>query len=143
MAAPDLDAVLAIEEASFSAPWSRDQFLQELASPISGCLTACAADGSVAGYLCLMFAADECTVMDVAVRPDLRGHGVGRLLLQRTMDECRQRGSRFVHLEVRVSAAPAIALYRSVGFTEAGRRPRYYRDGEDAIVMSRAVEMNP
>jgi ribosomal-protein-alanine N-acetyltransferase len=143
MAAADLDAVLAIEGASFTAPWNRNQFLQELDSPVSCCLTALAADGAVAGYLCLMFAADECTVMDIAVAPAMRGQGVGRLLMDRTLEECRHRGSRHLHLEVRVSAAPAIALYRAVGFTEAGRRRRYYRDGEDAIVMSREIALDP
>jgi ribosomal-protein-alanine N-acetyltransferase len=139
MAAADVDAVLAIESASFASPWSREQFLQELASDASFCLAACAAGGLVAGFVCLMFAADECTIMDIAVASDMRGQGVGRRLMEMTLAECRQRQSRFIHLEVRVSAAPAIALYRSFGFTEAGRRTRYYRDGEDALIMTRII----
>lgn len=140
MTASDLDAVLAVEEASFTAPWSRAQFLEELTSPVACCRAAVAADGALAGYLCLMFAADECTVMDIAVAPAMRGKGVGRRLMEWTLEECRRRGARHLHLEVRVTAEPAIALYRAMGLTEAGRRPRYYRDGEDALVMSRTVE---
>lgn len=136
----DLDAVLAVEEASFTAPWSRAQFIQELESPLACCRAAETADGTLAGYLCLMFVADECTVMDVAVAPSRRGEGTGRRLMEWTLEECRRRGARHLHLEVRVSAAPAIALYRAMGFAETGRRSRYYRDGEDALVMARTVE---
>ena len=64
--------------------------------------------------------------------------GLGRRLLMRLLDVIRWSGAERVFLEVRPSNPVAQKLYASIGFTEIGRRPRYYpaRDGrEDAIVM--------
>jgi ribosomal-protein-alanine N-acetyltransferase len=135
----DLDAVLAIEADSFTSPWTREQAAQELDSPSALCLVACTPDGVVAGYLFLMFVLDECTVMDIAVQREMRGQGIARRLMEEMLAVCRERGCRTLHLEVRLSAAPAIALYRSFGFIDTGSRRRYYRDGEDAITMSLAL----
>jgi ribosomal-protein-alanine N-acetyltransferase len=82
-----------------------------------------------------MLLLDEGHILDVAVDPSCRGKGVGRLLVQRVLDDCRVGGASFVSLEVRVSNGAAIALYQGMGFTEVGRRKRYYRDGEDALMM--------
>jgi len=40
-----------------------------------------------------------------------------------------------VFLEVRASNIPAIALYRRLGFSDAGTRPGYYRNGDDALLL--------
>jgi ribosomal-protein-alanine N-acetyltransferase len=135
----DLDAVLAIEADSFTSPWTREQAAQELDSPSALCLVACTPAGEVAGYLFLMFVLDECTVMDIAVQRQMRGQGVARRLMEEMLAVCGERRCRTVHLEVRPSATPAIALYRSFGFVDSGRRRRYYRDGEDAVTMSLAL----
>jgi len=82
-----------------------------------------------------MLLLDEGHIMDVAVDPEFRGRGVGRLLVQRVIDDCRDGGASFISLEVRVSNIAAINLYRDMGFVETGRRKRYYKDGEDALMM--------
>ncbi len=131
----DLDGVLAIETASFPKPWTRAHFLDELKSAHSFPLTAFSADGMVIGYICPMLVHDEGHILDVAVHGDYRGHGLGRLLVERVIEECREREADFVSLEVRTSNEAAIGLYRSLGFVETGRRKRYYENGEDALVM--------
>lgn len=131
----DIDAVLSIERASFPRPWTREHFLQELESPTSFPLSALTPDGSLAGYICPMQVLDEGQILDVAVRPDLRGTGLGRLLVEKCLQEFKERGTEYVGLEVRVSNRPAIALYAALGFTECGVRKKYYHDGEDAFVM--------
>ena len=135
MTEADLDQVMAIESASFSCPWSRQHFLAELTAPHALPIVACSGDGSVAGYLCLSLVADEGEVLDVAVAPAWRGQGVGRLLLERALADCRAHGVSAVHLEVRPSSAPAIALYETFGFVRTGVRKRYYPDGEGAVLM--------
>jgi ribosomal-protein-alanine N-acetyltransferase len=140
MTEDDLDAVLSIERASFPRPWTREHFLQELESPTSFPLSAFTPDGSLAGYICPMLVLDEGQILDVAVRPDLRGTGLGRLLVGKSLLEFRERSAEYVGLEVRVSNRPAIALYSALGFRETGLRKNYYHDGEDAIVMEYIFE---
>ena len=131
----DLDAVLEIESASFSRPWTRRHFLDEIASDCGTPFVATAPDGSVAGYLCLQRVLDEAEILDVAVRPDLLGLGVGRVLVERALALSLEAGMVLVRLEVRVGNDPAIALYRRLGFREVGRRKGYYDDGCDAVLM--------
>ena len=135
MTESDLDEVLAIEADSFPRPWSRSHFLDELKSPHSFPLVALDQEGTLAGYICPMLLLDEGHILNVAVRNDYRGHGLGRLLVERVLRECRDRGAEFVSLEVRPSNTAAISLYRGLGFVETGLRKRYYENGEDAILM--------
>lgn len=135
MTGDDLEQVLAIERVSFPSPWSKQHFLDELGSPYAFPLSAFDGAGRLVGFICPMQLLDEGHILDVAVDPECRGKGVGRLLVQRVMDDCRNADASFVSLEVRVSNAAAIALYEGMGFVETGRRKRYYENGEDAIMM--------
>lgn len=131
----DLDAVLAIEVSSFPRPWSREHFRYELSSPHAFSLVAVSADEAVAGYICASLLFDEAEILDVAVRCDRRGEGVGRMLVERVLAHCRYSGIRLLHLEVRRSNSAAITLYERLCFTTTGERRRYYENGEDAILM--------
>ena len=142
MTESDLDEVLAIENSSYPRPWLREHFRAELNSPHAFPLTAFSADGRVAGYICPTLVLDEGHIMNVAVHPAFRGLGVGKLLVERVMADCREAGAAFVSLEVRVSNHAAIGLYRRLGFTETGTRRRYYENGEDALLMEYVYE-NP
>jgi ribosomal-protein-alanine N-acetyltransferase len=130
----DLDAVLSIESASFSRPWNRSHFLSELHSPHAFPLGAFSG-AELLGYICPMQLLDEGQILDVAVAPDHRGKGIGRLLVCTALDQCRRRGAVVVSLEVRISNADAISLYRNIGFIESGRRKGYYENGEDALLL--------
>ena len=135
MTTEDLDQVLAIEQRSYPLPWLRQRFLDELDSPYAFPLSAFDPAGRLIGYICPMQLLDEGHILDVAVDPALRGCGVGRLLVQQVLDDCRAAGASFVSLEVRASNLAAISLYKKMGFAETGRRKRYYENGEDALMM--------
>lgn len=138
--ATDLDAIVAIERASFTdPPWSRDSFLALIDSPRAYFTVACEPPtGTVVGYVVAWFVADEAELANLAVAPDRRSRGVGSRLLDAAMAEARQAGAIVVHLEVRDSNAAARALYDSRGFQAAGRRRHYYRDPvEDALLLRR------
>lgn len=135
MAAADLEQVLAIERASYPLPWLEQHFIDELNAANATPLTAFDPDGRVVGYICALQVLDEGHILNVAVDPACRGMGVGRLLVQRVLDDCRAQGAAFVSLEVRVSNLAAITLYQQLGFVETGRRKRYYENGEDALLM--------
>jgi ribosomal-protein-alanine N-acetyltransferase len=139
MAETDLDQVMAIESASFPLPWLEQHFRDEINSVNASPLSAFDADGHLVGYICPMQVLDEGHILNVAVDPACRGKGVGRMLVQRVLDDCRLNGASFVSLEVRVSNAAAIFLYQQMGFVETGRRKRYYENGEDAVMMEYLV----
>ena len=139
MGASDLPAVLAIERASFSNPWTMAQFKAELADPhgVSVPLVARNADGRPVGFLCGRIAAGEAEILDLAVEADRRRWGIGMRLLTGFLDKARAAGVSRVHLEVRASNTRAQLFYRRFGFQGAGRRPAYYRrPTEDAILLT-------
>ncbi len=136
MAVEDVDAVMAIEESTFTDSWTAGIFRDELEAPRRAWLVAVDEAGVVAGYGGVAALADEAHVMNLAVREDLRGRGVGRLLLERLKERAVSLGTSMVTLEVRRTNEPAISLYRSCGMEVAGARPGYYSDtGEDALIM--------
>jgi len=90
----------------------------------------------VAGYVVAIDAADEGEILNLAVAPQSRRHGLGHALVRRVLEALTGRGARAIYLEVRESNAPARRLYAAHGFREVGRRQRYYRRPvEDAIVL--------
>ena len=72
----------------------------------------------------------------IAVLQNVRGQGIGGKILDRFLQTAKERGAQEVFLEVRVSNAPAIALYKRFGFESVNVRKRYYPDGEDAFLMA-------
>jgi ribosomal-protein-alanine N-acetyltransferase len=101
-----------------------------------------ARDPEVVGFLLAWHVADELHVLDVATREDRRRRGVGRTLVQAAIAYAHAHQVRRLFLEARRSNEPAIALYRSAGFRELGARAHYYEDGEDALEMMLALELD-
>jgi ribosomal-protein-alanine N-acetyltransferase len=93
-------------------------------------------DPPVIGYGGLWMMVDEAHVTSIAVRPEFRGKGMGQLVMLALFDVAVTRDARWMTLEVRVSNKGAQALYKKLGFRDAGIRPRYYTDNnEDAVIM--------
>lgn len=124
----------AIEQAVFADPWSLRDFRECATSDVVFLVAETA--GGIAGYVVAVDAADEGEILNLAVAPVGRRHGIGRALVERVIVVLTERGARQVFLEVRESNASARALYAARGFQEVGRRPGYYRRPvEDAIVL--------
>jgi [ribosomal protein S18]-alanine N-acetyltransferase len=134
----DLPQIVEIERLSFDNPWSRDSFLRELSLPFSSTTVAVTTDGkieAIVGYLCRWLVADECHILNVAVRPEARRTGIGERLMEHAIGEAKRERARFVTLEVRRSNVAARSLYRKLSFEERRLRKNYYGSGDDAIVM--------
>lgn len=145
LAQADLEQVLAIERASFSRPWSRRMFLDELAIPLARDRAAFwQPSGMVLAYICLWLVADEVQVQNLAVHPQFRGRGLGRWLLLSALHQARAAGALQANLEVRAGNIAAQRLYQSLGFAYQGTRPRYYNpEGEDALLLGRSLDDLP
>jgi len=137
--ADQIDAVLAIEEASFTNPWTRVMYLAELENTgVSFCFTARDAGGRVVGFCSLWRVLDELHINNIAVLPDVRRTGVASALLDHVLTYGAALGARRATLEVRRSNEPARLLYERFGFTVAGVRRGYYtKPVEDALVLWR------
>jgi ribosomal-protein-alanine N-acetyltransferase len=131
----DLDAVAAIEVHSFAQPRPRSTFARELELPQARLVVLRATPGArVLGFAnWWLVAGDLAELHVIAVAPDERRRGRAAGLLAHVLAACPDRR---VQLEVRASNQPARALYARAGFVVDGRRPRYYPDGEDAVLMS-------
>jgi ribosomal-protein-alanine N-acetyltransferase len=134
----DLPQVIAIERRAFPTPWSLAMFVLELSKPSGICLVALD-QGRVAGYMVCSRYDIVWHVMNVAVDPAQRRRGTATALLEELFKRGDKPGEQYT-LEVRLSNAPAIALYEKFGFVSAGVRPGYYHDNkEDALIMWRTA----
>jgi [ribosomal protein S18]-alanine N-acetyltransferase len=134
-----IDEILAIEEASFTNPWTREMYLAELENRgVSYCFLAKDANGHVVGFCSFWRVLDELHINNLAVKPEVRRLGAATALLERVLLEAGRLGVRRVTLEVRRSNEPARLLYERFGFSVAGVRRGYYtKPVEDALVLWR------
>ena len=128
----DLDSVLEIEAKSFTDPYDRGMFLHLLRLEPEGFLVA-EGGGDILGYV--VVSARFGLVFSLAVSGEHRRKGIGLMLMKAALTYLRGRTER-VSLQVRASNIPATSLYRRLAFQEDGLLEEYYRDGEDALVMS-------
>ena len=132
----DVDDVTALENRAFPVPWKRAYFAAEVGEPFRYNRVVRDRRGALAGYLFCAFAAGEIHVHKIAVSESWRRKGVAGFLMDDLFAFATRTGADVIYLEVRPSNAPAREFYRILGFSEIGRRPRYYLDGEDALVLS-------
>lgn len=134
----DVDAIHRIEEASFPAPWRREFFISELTAEGRYNLVA-KRDGVVVGYLFAMWIFDEMHVNKIAVAESERRQGIADALMARCFDFAREHEVASISLEVRLSNTSAQEFYKHLDFKASYLRPRYYPDGESAVVMVREL----
>lgn len=142
MLVPDIPAVAAVERASYLFPWSEGVFRDCVR--VGYLCRVVEADGEVAGYGIMSFGAGEAHILNICIRSDLRGAGVGRKLMDFLLARARDEHMQEVFLEVRPSNTIAIRLYEILGFTRIGVRKAYYQSTggrEDALVYK--LELRP
>lgn len=137
MTEDDIPAVDALEKAMFPVDaWPTEMFYDELRQrDTRSYYVAEDPDGTVIGYAGLMCVLPIADVQTIAVDSAHEGAGTGSRLLATLVDEAKQRGADDVLLEVRADNPRAQRLYRWFGFEQIHVRPRYYRDGADALIM--------
>jgi ribosomal-protein-alanine N-acetyltransferase len=156
MTPADLDAIMSLERRCFKDPWTRHMYLSDLTTNALATYLVLRApagvrarepeSGSVPSLLAyggLWLLLDEAHIATIAVHPDWRGCGLGQWLMLALLDAGIERGATLATLEVRVGNIPARCLYEKLGFEEVGQRRKYYRDGEDALILTTPPLLTP
>jgi len=132
----DIDQVLEVEHASFTTPWSREAFFNEIHNNKFAVYIVLEEDDKIIGYCGTWIVIDEAHVTNIAILPEYRGKKLGEALLTKLISTAREMGAKSMTLEVRVTNHVAQSLYRKFGFHNGGIRKNYYSDNqEDALIM--------
>jgi [ribosomal protein S18]-alanine N-acetyltransferase len=137
----DLDAVITLETASFTNPWTREMLARELEQPTSARVYVLRLPGVLVAAFCSCWViGDELHINTIAVDAARRGRGLGRALMLHVLADVEREGVRRATLEVRRSNLAAQRLYERLGFAVAGVRKRYYtHPEEDALILWRGT----
>jgi ribosomal-protein-alanine N-acetyltransferase len=144
----DVDAMAEIHQAGFRRGWSADEFDALLGDPMVTGLglrrQSSFGPRRLIGFVLVRTILDQAEVLSVAVEPARRGRGHGRQLMEAALRELYSERVPELFLEVDEANAPAVTLYRRLGFVEVGKRKGYYGDehgqGGTALVMKLQIE---
>lgn len=136
MRTEDIDQVLIVERESFTLPWSREAFYNELNTNQYAIYLVIEDEGKIVGYCGAWIVLDEAHITNIAILPEYRGQKLGEALLVKMIEVALSKQVIKMTLEVRVSNITAQSLYKKLGFQTGGTRKNYYTDNqEDAYVM--------
>jgi ribosomal-protein-alanine N-acetyltransferase len=120
--------------AMFASSFAQAGFFGELCEDVN-----VLGEKTIVAYGCVQCVAEECDLLNIAVAEEYRRAGLGKIMLSRLTIGAKRRGAEKMFLEVRQSNAAARGLYLQAGFEEIGVRKKYYPDGENAVVMVKAL----
>lgn len=134
MCVEDISAVAAIERMVFSRPWTERSFAEAVQQDTL--FVVVLKKNTIVGYCGMYCSYEEGEITNVAVMPQVQGHGIGRKMMQFLLRQAGEKGISRVFLEVRISNRNAIHLYENLGFKNCGIRKNFYElPREDGMVM--------
>ncbi len=136
MTPADLPAVMAIEQDAYATPWPEASYRHELEHGTRSCFDLLTYRRQAIGYSGVWHFVEEAHLGTIVVHPALQRQGLGEMLLLNILQRAITLNIKTVTLEVRPSNVAAKQLYLKYGFEEVGYRKNYYRDDEDAIIMT-------
>ena len=135
-----LNGLVKVEEEAFNSGYARKTFEKEFENKIAIYLVA-VNYSEVVGYIGVWNICGAADIIDVAVLKEFRRCGIGSMLLEKMIDICKEKAVFEINLEVRVSNLAARELYKKFGFKENGLRKKYYENTEDAVLMTKKLDM--
>jgi [ribosomal protein S18]-alanine N-acetyltransferase len=141
----ELDAVVALESASFNRAPAREPLERDLRrADVARIYVLRTADGRIAAFCACWLIADELHINTIAVEPRSRAQGMATHLMRHVLEDATAAGAGRATLEVRASNTAARRLYEKLGFEIAGVRKAYYSGPEDdGLILWRGVGSGP
>lgn len=134
----DIEALAELDDICFAIPWNRSAFEYEINENLKAIYLVAELDDRIIGYVGVWVILDEGHITNIAVHPDFRNKGLGKLLLSNLFEITDRKGVERYTLEVRDSNDAALSLYSKFKFKQEGKRLKYYEDtGEDALILWR------
>ena len=129
----DFSELEPIYTSEFDDFWSIDNLNSELENPNSNCIVA-KLDDKIVGFACVWFSFDDAHITNIVVHKDFRHKGIGSILLEKLIELAKVKSS--LTLEVNTKNTDAQGLYLKYGFENLGIRPKYYKNLDDAYIMT-------
>lgn len=133
----DLSVIYPVERRAYDYPWTLGVMRDCLRVGYSCWVYE--RQGDIEGYAFMSVAAGEGHILNICIRPESQGRGLGSRLMRHLISVARRQGADTLFLEVRPSNEAALALYRAAGFNEVGYRRNYYpadNGREDALILA-------
>ena len=134
----DLDLISNQLESEYDDFWNYNMFKSELENKNSKLIVA-KENSSILGFAGIWFVIDVAHITNIVVKKDLRKKGIGTALLNEIIKQCKEKNINEITLEVNEKNIAAINLYKKNGFENVGLRKKYYRTGDSAIIMTKAI----
>lgn len=132
----DIEGLVNIEEKCFTSPWSRESIFNDLENNPCARYLVCEYNNELIGYAGIWIILDEGHITNIAILPEFRSLGIGKILFQCLLEYASNLGVSYTTLEVRQSNLLAQKMYKSMNFFHVHTRKKYYEDnGEDAYLM--------
>ena len=128
-----IDRICEIDKTSSSYNWTKKMFVDGQ----KGLFDVLFIDDIIAGFIVYSMVIDEGEIFNIVIDNKYKEHGYGTFLLQNTLKKMSQNGVKTVYLEVGEKNNKAIQLYKKLGFDIYNRREKYYKNGENAILMKK------
>ena len=136
-----LNACIDLDQKSLKGLWSRSQWERELTDPHRICLGLIELETKKLLGLCSAWLViDELQITSIAVDPLHQRKGLGKFLLSDLIKRTNLLRSNQIHLEVKKTNEPAKAFYKSMGFKVIGNRSNFYKDGSDALILTKELK---
>ena len=135
-----LNDCIEIDQKSLKGLWTKSQWVKELTDPKRICLGIIELKTKKLLGLCSAWlVTDELHITSIAVQPIHRRKGLGKFLLSDLIKRSKSLQTNQIHLEVKDTNKPAKALYKSMGFKTVGNRSNFYKDGSDALLLTKEI----
>lgn len=147
MTKKDLPSVLEIEHLCFKNPWNEEQFIYEIEENVYSnpwvveLSNSNSSNVAIVGFCVYWQTFDSATICQIAVHPEIQRRQLGSAMMDEIINDCYAKRVQTLTLEVRASNTKAINFYLKHGFEKVTVKERYYVDGEDAIYMTRRVDI--
>lgn len=130
----DIEKIYELEKLCFLDAWSKSMLAKEIKKENSF-FYGFVINNELIGYILLNKCLDEAEILKICVVNKYRKRGIGKKLIDFSVENIPDL--KIINLEVRKSNIPAINLYKSKGFEIVGERKKYYKNNEDAVLMTK------